>query len=73
MEYPCSGFEEGVKKALNVNNESEILTTDEEQNIEGAKTFAVDSLLLKSSTTDSTKVFKITVVDAGTLTATEVE
>lgn len=29
-------------------------------------------LLLKSSTADSTKVFKITVVDAGTLTATEV-
>ena len=29
-------------------------------------------ILLKSSTADSTKVFKITVVDAGTLTATEV-
>lgn len=29
-------------------------------------------ILLKSSTASSTKVFKITVVDAGTLTATEV-
>lgn len=29
-------------------------------------------ILLKSSTAESTKVFKITVVDAGTLTATEV-
>lgn len=29
-------------------------------------------ILLKSSTADSTKVFKITVVDAGTLSATEV-
>lgn len=29
-------------------------------------------ILLKSSTADSTKVFKITVVDEGTLTATEV-
>ena len=29
-------------------------------------------ILIKSSTADSTKVFKITVVDAGTLTATEV-
>lgn len=29
-------------------------------------------ILLKSSTADSSKVFKITVVDAGTLTATEV-
>lgn len=29
-------------------------------------------ILLKSSTANSTKVFKITVVDAGTLTATEV-
>lgn len=29
-------------------------------------------ILLKSSTAESTKIFKITVVDAGTLTATEV-
>ena len=29
-------------------------------------------ILLKSSTAESAKVFKITVVDAGTLTATEV-
>lgn len=29
-------------------------------------------ILIKSSTAESTKVFKITVVDAGTLTATEV-
>lgn len=29
-------------------------------------------ILLKSSTAESTKVFKITVIDAGTLTATEV-
>jgi len=29
-------------------------------------------ILIKSSTANSTKVFKITVVDAGTLTATEV-
>lgn len=32
----------------------------------------IDSIIIKSSTTDSTKKFKITVNDSGTLTATEV-
>lgn len=81
MNYPCTGFEEGTKKALNINDLSTVVvsgdianmvTTDTEQEISGVKTYAVDSLLLKSSTAESTKVFKITVVDDGTLDAVEV-
>jgi hypothetical protein len=81
MGYPCTGFIAGTKEALGLDDLSTIVveedladyaTTGTAQEIVGTKTYAVNALLLKSSTAESTKVFKITVVDDGTLDAVEV-
>ena len=48
------------------------ITSAGAQNITGVKTFAKDCLVISSSTSGSTKKFKITVDDSGTISATEV-
>ena len=48
------------------------ITSSEVQDITGVKTFFKDCLVINSSTSGSSKKFKITVDDSGTISATEV-
>lgn len=48
------------------------IISERAQNIYGVKTFDKDSLVIRSSTSGSSKKFKITVDDSGAITATEV-
>lgn len=57
---PCGGFEVDSTLAFNNNTLGVVGLTDKE-------------LILASSTKDSTKKFKITVTDDGTVTATEIQ
>lgn len=48
------------------------ITSNRAQDITGVKTFGKDCLVINSSTSGSTKKFRITVDDSGTISATEV-
>lgn len=59
VKIPCGGFEVDSTLAFKDNTLGVVGLTDKE-------------LILASSTKDSTKKFKITVTDDGTITATEI-
>ena len=55
---------------ISVATESEVITPMAEEFLPNI--LDIDSIIMKSSTTDSTKKFKITVNDGGTISATEI-
>ena len=68
-------FDTSASHIISVKTTEEIVTPMAEEflpNIPADKLPAADALYLKSSTADSTKQFKITVNDSGTISATEV-
>ena len=70
---PSAGFtthDTSASHTISVKTAEEVITPMAEEFL--PNTLEIDSIIIKSSTTDSTKKFKITVDDSGALTATEV-
>ena len=70
---PSAGFtthDTSASHTISVKTAEEVITPMAEEFL--PNTLEIDSIIIKSSTTDSTKKFKITVDDSGTLKATEI-